>query len=103
MPVIRCPLHRQTARRRVLRVLHGLHAAAHRIGDVGIRARVVRDNLLQNAFADEQRVHRQGDLLARFQPAVAPDHNRVTVLGYRRRQLQRAALSLVASAFTAMA
>ena len=72
----------------VLRVLHGLHAA-HRIGDVGIHARVVRDNLLQNAFADEQRVHRQGDLLARFQPAVAPDHNRVTVLGYRRRQLQR--------------
>ena len=43
----------------VLRVLHGLHAA-HRIGDVGIHARVVRDNLLQNAFADEQRVHRQG-------------------------------------------
>ena len=72
----------------VLRVLHGLHAA-HRIGDVGIHARVVRDNLLQNAFADEQRVHRQGDLLARFQPAVAPDHNRVAVLGYRRRQLQR--------------
>ena len=72
----------------ILRVLHGLHAA-HRIGDVGIHARVVRDNLLQNAFADEQRVHRQGDLLARFQPAVAPDHNRVAVLGYRRRQLQR--------------
>ena len=72
----------------VLRVLYGLHAA-HRIGDVGIHARVVRDNLLQNAFADEQRVHRQGDLLARFQPAVAPDHNRVAVLGYRRRQLQR--------------
>ena len=72
----------------VLRVLHGLHAA-HRIGDVGIHARVVRDNLLQNAFADEQRVHRQGDLLARFQPAVAPNHNRVAVLGYRRRQLQR--------------
>ena len=72
----------------VLRVLHGLHAA-HRIGDVGIHARVVRDNLLQNAFADEQRVHRQGDLLARFQLAVAPDHNRVAVLGYRRRQLQR--------------
>ena len=72
----------------VLRVLHGLHAA-HRIGDVGIHARVVRDNLLQNAFADEQRVHRQGDLLAHFQPAVAPDHNRVAVLGYRRRQLQR--------------
>ena len=72
----------------VLRVLHSLHAA-HRIGDVGIHARVVRDNLLQNAFADEQRVHRQGDLLARFQPAVAPDHNRVAVLGYRRRQLQR--------------
>ena len=72
----------------VLRVLHGLHAA-HRIGDVGIHARVVRDNLLQNAFADKQRVHRQGDLLARFQPAVAPDHNRVAVLGYRRRQLQR--------------
>ena len=72
----------------VLRVLHGLHAA-HRIGDVGIHARVVRDNLLQNAFANEQRVHRQGDLLARFQPAVAPDHNRVAVLGYRRRQLQR--------------
>ena len=72
----------------VLRVLHGLHAA-HRIGDVGIHARVVRDNLLQNAFADEQRVHRQGDLLARFQPAVAPDHNRVAILGYRRRQLQR--------------
>ena len=72
----------------VLRVLHGLHAA-HRIGDVGIHARVVRDNLLQNAFADEQRVHRQGDLLARFQPAVAPDHNRVAVLRYRRRQLQR--------------
>ena len=72
----------------VLRVLHGLHAA-HRIGDVGIHARVVRDNLLQNAFADEQRVHRQGDLLACFQPAVAPDHNRVAVLGYRRRQLQR--------------
>ena len=72
----------------ILRVLHGLHAA-HRIGDVGIHARVVRDNLLQNAFADEQRVHRQGDLLARFQPAVAPNHNRVAVLGYRRRQLQR--------------
>jgi len=72
----------------VLRVLHGLHAA-HRIGDVGIHARVVRDNLLQNAFADEQRVHRQCDLLARFQLAVAPDHNRVAVLGYRRRQLQR--------------
>ena len=72
----------------VFRVLHGLHAA-HRIGDVGIHARVVRDNLLQNAFADEQRVHRQGDLLARFQLAVAPDHNRVAVLGYRRRQLQR--------------
>ena len=72
----------------VLRVLHGLHAA-HRIGDVGIHARVVRDNLLQNAFADEQRVHRQGDLLACFQPAVAPNHNRVAVLGYRRRQLQR--------------
>ena len=72
----------------ILRVLHGLHAA-HRIGDVGIHARVVRDNLLQNAFADEQRVHRQGDLLARFQPAVAPDHNRAAVLGYRRRQLQR--------------
>ena len=72
----------------VLRVLHGLHAA-HRIGGVGIHARVVRDNLLQNAFADEQRVHRQGDLLARFQLAVAPNHNRVAVLGYRRRQLQR--------------
>ena len=72
----------------VLRVLHGLHAA-HRIGDVGIHARVVRDNLLQNAFADKQRVHRQGDLLARFQLAVAPNHNRVAVLGYRRRQLQR--------------
>ena len=76
----------------VLRVLHGLHAA-HRIGDVGIHARVVRDNLLQNAFADEQRVHRQGDLLARFQPAVAPDHNRVAVLGYRRRQLQRSVVA----------
>ena len=76
----------------VLRVLHGLHAA-HRIGDVGIHARVVRDNLLQNAFADEQRVHRQGDLLAHFQPAVAPDHNRVAVLGYRRRQLQRSVVA----------
>ena len=77
----------------VLRVLHGLYAA-HRIGDVGIHARVVRDNLLQNAFADEQRVHRQGDLLARFQPAVAPDHNRVAVLGYRCRQLQRGVVAL---------